>query len=83
MPPIFELIPRLGKVDRAEMDRTFNNGLGMVAMSSREADQRVAHLRRRKYPAYVIGEVRAGSAECRFAESVSTANSMADQIRLR
>jgi phosphoribosylformylglycinamidine cyclo-ligase len=43
------------------MDRTFNNGLGMVAIvPAREADRVVAHLRRRQYAAYVIGEVGRG-----------------------
>jgi phosphoribosylformylglycinamidine cyclo-ligase len=60
-PPIFDLIQRLGKIRRAEMDRTFNNGLGMVAIvPAREADRVVAHLRRREYGAYVVGEVRRG-----------------------
>src|SRR6266851_2509379 len=30
VPPIFDLIARLGKIAQSEMDRTFNNGLGMV-----------------------------------------------------
>ena len=30
-PPIFGLIARTGPVDRAEMERTFNQGIGMVA----------------------------------------------------
>jgi phosphoribosylformylglycinamidine cyclo-ligase len=60
-PPIFDLIQRLGKIDRGEMNRTFNNGLGMVAIASaREANCIVAHLRRRQFAAYVIGEVRRG-----------------------
>ncbi len=60
-PPIFAMIQRLGKIARAEMDRTFNNGLGMVAIvPAREADRIVAHLRRRQYGAYVVGEVRRG-----------------------
>jgi len=59
--PIFDLIERLGKIRRTEMDRTFNNGLGMVAIvPAREADRVVAHLRRREYGAYVVGEVRRG-----------------------
>ena len=61
VPPIFELIARLGEVGKAEMDRTFNNGLGMVAVvPARAADGVVAHLRRREYAAYVVGEVRRG-----------------------
>ncbi len=60
-PPIFGLLQRLGKIDRAEMDRTFNNGLGMVAIvPPREADRVFAHLRRREFAAYVVGEVTRG-----------------------
>ncbi|HEY6299846.1 MAG TPA: phosphoribosylformylglycinamidine cyclo-ligase [Candidatus Binatus sp.] len=60
-PPIFGLLQRLGRIDRAEMDRTFNNGLGMVAIvPPREADRIVAHLRRREFAAYVVGEVTRG-----------------------
>ncbi|HYK64558.1 MAG TPA: phosphoribosylformylglycinamidine cyclo-ligase [Patescibacteria group bacterium] len=61
IPPIFGLIQRLGGISRGEMDRTFNNGLGMVAIvPAREADRVVAHLRRRKYGAHVVGEVTRG-----------------------
>ena len=61
IPPIFGLIQRLGRISRSEMDRTFNNGLGMVAIvPAREADRVVAHLRRRKYGACVVGEVTRG-----------------------
>jgi len=60
-PPIFGMIQRLGKISRDEMDRTFNNGLGMVAIvPPREADRVIAHLRRRDCASYVVGEVRAG-----------------------
>jgi phosphoribosylformylglycinamidine cyclo-ligase len=60
-PPIFDLIQRLGNVSRDEMDRTFNNGLGMIAIvAARDADRVVAHLRARKYGASVVGEVRRG-----------------------
>ncbi len=60
-PPIFAMIQRLGKIARAEMDRTFNNGLGMVAIApARDADRIVVHLRRRQYGACVVGEVRRG-----------------------
>jgi phosphoribosylformylglycinamidine cyclo-ligase len=60
-PPIFCLIQRLGKIAGDEMDRTFNNGLGMVAIvPAREADRVIAHLRRRKFAAWVVGEVARG-----------------------
>lgn len=61
IPPIFSLIARLGKISQSEMDRTFNNGLGMIAIfGTDEADDAVAYLRRRRQPAYVIGALRRG-----------------------
>jgi len=59
VPPIFDLIARLGRIGQAEMDRTFNNGLGMIAVvPSSHADAVIAHLRRLRTPAYLVGEVR-------------------------
>ncbi len=61
VPPIFELIARMGGIAQHEMDRTFNNGLGMVAIVARDdADGIMKLLRRRKCAAYIIGEVRRG-----------------------
>ncbi len=61
IPPIFGLIARLGKVSQSEMDRTFNNGLGMIAIfGADEASDAVAYLRRQRQPAYVIGALRRG-----------------------
>jgi phosphoribosylformylglycinamidine cyclo-ligase len=60
-PPIFDMIQRLGRISRREMDRTFNNGLGMVAIvPAREAGRVLDHLRRHNHGAYVVGEVRRG-----------------------
>ncbi len=60
-PPVFDLIARLGKISQPEMDRTFNNGLGMVAIfGAGEAGRAVAYLRRHRQPAYVVGELRRG-----------------------
>jgi phosphoribosylformylglycinamidine cyclo-ligase len=62
--PIFGLIQRLGNVSRSEMDRTFNNGLGMVAIvSAHDAEPVVEHLRRRKRAAWIVGEVHRGRRE--------------------
>jgi phosphoribosylformylglycinamidine cyclo-ligase len=59
VPPIFHLIAHLGRVSRAEMDRTFNNGLGMIAVvPPGQADAVLAHLRQLRTPAYLVGEVR-------------------------
>jgi phosphoribosylformylglycinamidine cyclo-ligase len=61
VPAIFDLIARLGRIEPAEMDRTFNNGLGMIAVvPAATADTVVAHLRRLRTPAYAVGEIRRG-----------------------
>jgi len=53
-PPIFSLIARLGRLDDAEMDRTFNRGLGMVAfVAPADAEQLVAELGE----AWIVGRV--------------------------
>jgi phosphoribosylformylglycinamidine cyclo-ligase len=60
-PPIFSLIARAGGVSAEEMDRTFNNGIGMIAvMSSRRVQAAVEFLRRQGQPAYVIGHLERG-----------------------
>ncbi|HTW86686.1 MAG TPA: phosphoribosylformylglycinamidine cyclo-ligase [Candidatus Binataceae bacterium] len=57
-PAIFKLIEERGRIDRVEMDRTFNNGLGMIAIvPPGEADAIVRHLRTRHTPASIIGEI--------------------------
>jgi phosphoribosylformylglycinamidine cyclo-ligase len=62
VPPIFDLIARLGKIEQSEMDRTFNNGLGMVTIAGRDqADAVVKHLRSHKQRAFMIGEVTRGT----------------------
>ena len=61
VPPIFGLLQRLGGIEQAEMDRTFNNGLGMVAIAARDdADRIMKLLRKRKCAAYLIGEMKRG-----------------------
>ena len=68
VPPIFDVIARLGKISRTEMDRTFNNGIGMVAIiPPARADEAIRAMRRRKQRAFVIGEVRKGPAGVVFA----------------
>jgi len=62
VPPIFKMIARLGKIDQAEMDRTFNNGLGMVAVVPRdEAAAVLAQLKVHRQRAYIIGEIVRGA----------------------
>jgi phosphoribosylformylglycinamidine cyclo-ligase len=67
VPPIFGLIARSGEIGQGEMDRTFNNGLGMVAVvTPADADAAVAWLRRRQQPAWIIGEVKRGNRGVSF-----------------
>jgi phosphoribosylformylglycinamidine cyclo-ligase len=49
----------LGSVDRAEMDRVFNMGIGLIlVVADSFAGSIVRHLKRRaRIPAWIIGEV--------------------------
>ncbi|PPS00254.1 hypothetical protein GOBAR_AA20418 [Gossypium barbadense] len=48
---------RAGKIEDAEMSRTFNMGIGMVLVMSKEASQRILEDANGAYTAYRIGEV--------------------------
>jgi phosphoribosylformylglycinamidine cyclo-ligase len=68
VPPEFATVQRLGKVEPAEMFLTFNMGVGMIAVVSREdADAVLADLRRGGESAWVIGAVEAGAREVMIA----------------
>ena len=57
--PVFRLIASLGRVERAEMEQTFNMGVGMVAvLPADDVDRALAVLTARHVPAWVLGEVR-------------------------
>ncbi|WP_236790478.1 phosphoribosylformylglycinamidine cyclo-ligase [Amycolatopsis sp. GM8] len=57
--PVFALIAQRGKVERAEMEKTFNMGVGMVAVvDAEDVDRAMAVLTARHVPAWVLGEVR-------------------------
>ncbi|MFN8075764.1 MAG: phosphoribosylformylglycinamidine cyclo-ligase [Kineosporiaceae bacterium] len=56
--PIFGLVAQLGGVPRADLERTLNVGVGMVAVVSPEAAQpALERLNARGLPSWVIGEV--------------------------
>ena len=58
---VFALVAGRGKVEQAEMDRTFNMGVGMVALvPPADIDRALAVLTARHVPAWVAGEVVAG-----------------------
>jgi phosphoribosylformylglycinamidine cyclo-ligase len=62
VPRIFGYLQRLGAIEQGEMDRTFNNGLGMIAIVAlHDADRVMKLLAKRKTPAYIVGEIRRGS----------------------
>jgi phosphoribosylformylglycinamidine cyclo-ligase len=66
-PAIFALIAKLGKIAQPEMDRTFNNGIGMIAVvASDRADAAMAYLKRRKQPASIIGSLARGTRGVTF-----------------
>jgi phosphoribosylformylglycinamidine cyclo-ligase len=61
-PPIFGMIAKIGAVSRDEMDRTFNNGLGMILVVDRKAaDRALRSLRQSGEKPMVIGEIRKGA----------------------
>lgn len=56
--PVFSMIGQRGRVERAELERTFNMGVGMVAVVAPEdMDRALAVLTARHVPAWVLGEV--------------------------
>jgi phosphoribosylformylglycinamidine cyclo-ligase len=59
--PVFDLVQRTGAVEQDEMERTFNMGVGMVALvPADDVDRALAVLTARHVPAWVAGEVAAG-----------------------
>jgi len=67
VPPIFKLIQRFGGVTQPEMDRTFNNGLGMIlVVGKKEADGVGRALEKMGEKYFVIGEIRKGDRGVRL-----------------
>jgi phosphoribosylformylglycinamidine cyclo-ligase len=61
VPPIFGLIQKIGGVAQAEMDSTFNNGLGMIlVVDKKSANSIVSSLAQNGQKSFVIGEIRKG-----------------------
>ena len=59
--PVFGLVADRGRVDQAEMERTFNMGVGMVAvLPAVDVDRALALLTARHVPAWVLGEIVTG-----------------------
>ncbi|WP_051341987.1 phosphoribosylformylglycinamidine cyclo-ligase [Pseudonocardia spinosispora] len=57
--PVFKMIATRGRVERPEMEKTFNMGVGMVAvLDPEDVDRALAVLTARHVPAWILGEVR-------------------------
>ncbi len=65
LPPVFKWLQKSGNVTPTEMGRTFNTGIGMVAVASKEkVDELVSELRKLGETVYIIGQlVERGSGE--------------------
>jgi phosphoribosylformylglycinamidine cyclo-ligase len=56
--PIFDLIAAHGRVTRPELEKTFNMGVGMVAvLAPDDTDHALAILTARHIPAWILGQV--------------------------
>lgn len=67
LPPIFSYLAARGALEQAEMERTFNQGVGMAAVTSaQDADRAVAILAGRGVSAWVAGEVVDGTGRARL-----------------
>jgi phosphoribosylformylglycinamidine cyclo-ligase len=67
VPPIFDVIQKVGHVAQAEMDRTFNSGLGMIfVVGKKTADGVLGSLKRMNEQGLVIGEIRRGTRGASF-----------------
>ncbi len=65
--PVFGLVARRGRVEPMEMERTFNMGVGMVAViGAGDVDRALALLISRHVPAWVIGHIGAGAGATRL-----------------
>ncbi|WP_408955346.1 phosphoribosylformylglycinamidine cyclo-ligase [Natroniella sp. ANB-PHB2] len=65
--PVFALMQELGEIEKKEMYRTFNMGIGMVlVVPEEEAEQVIDSAQKLGEEAYLIGEVKSGEKEVQF-----------------
>jgi phosphoribosylformylglycinamidine cyclo-ligase len=66
-PAVFDVLAGHGKVAQADMDRTFNLGVGMAAVVPADAvDPALALLKERNLPAWILGEIVPGTGRARY-----------------
>ncbi|MBE1549889.1 phosphoribosylformylglycinamidine cyclo-ligase [Mycobacterium sp. OAS707] len=69
--PVFGMIAQRGRVDRVEMEKTFNMGVGMVAVVAPEdTDRALAVLTARHLDCWTLGTVKKGSKDSARASLV-------------
>lgn len=67
VPPMFRLIAARGRIAPDEMERTFNLGIGMVAiLAAADADRALALLTARRVPSWVAGQIEVGTGAARL-----------------
>ncbi|MGI5417961.1 phosphoribosylformylglycinamidine cyclo-ligase [Actinomadura luteofluorescens] len=67
VPAVFRLLQTHGDVPQAEMDKTFNLGVGMAAIVAPDrADEALHLLTSRGVPSWVLGEITEGTGEATF-----------------
>jgi phosphoribosylformylglycinamidine cyclo-ligase len=67
VPPVFDLIQKIGRVSGHEMDRTFNNGLGMIlVVGKQKVDGVTSTLKKMRERHFIIGEIKKGRREVTF-----------------
>ena len=65
--PVFEYMQRVGNVEQAEMDRTFNMGLGMVVVvAAADVEQVETLLRETGETSYRVGRIVEGAREVQY-----------------
>ena len=68
VPPVFEIIRKIGAIEQAEMERTFNNGLGLIMVVGRkQADVVQGTLERMGEKSFMIGEIHDGARGARIS----------------
>jgi phosphoribosylformylglycinamidine cyclo-ligase len=73
VPPLFRVLQREGGVERAEMFRAFNMGVGMVAVVGRDdADAVVRDLRAAGEQAWIAGEIVPGEGKVVLSDNGAT-----------
>lgn len=69
--PVFKMIAQRGRIDRAEMEKTFNMGVGMVAVvGADDTDRALAILTARHLDCWVLGTVKKSGKSSTRAELV-------------